>query len=123
MNWSITIVFILILTALEVLAELALKPYSFKAGGFWSEELTTSLGILLYVMLAILLGDVLKRSARGGKSKLGVINTTWQALNIVVVFSISFFVFKEEFDVLQFVGVSVAMLAAILMIIPELSSS
>jgi multidrug transporter EmrE-like cation transporter len=123
MNWSITIVFIVILTALEVLAELALKPYSFKEGGFWSEELTTSIGILLYVTLAILLGDVLKRSGRGSKSKLGVINTTWQALNIVVVFSISFFVFKEEFDVLQFVGVIVAMLAAILMIIPELISS
>lgn len=120
MNWSVTIAFILALTVLEVLAEVALKPHNNNQDSFLSPDRLLATGIILYALIATLLADVLRRSKDNGKSKLGVINTVWQALNIIVVFLVSRFIFDETFKTLQVVGVVVAMVAAILMVIPEL---
>ena len=110
-EWLQTIFFILILTGLEVAAEVLLKPYKSNAYTF-----LVLFGIAAYIILACVLAYILRRLP----NKLGVINTIWQSLNIIVVFAVTVFVFKEQFHFLQVVGVAVAMLAAILMVIPEL---
>lgn len=119
MHWGIVIIFILTLTFLEVVAEISLKPHNHSGSNFFTKNYLILIGILLYVFIAILLAVLLRLTANSEGTKLGVINTTWQALNIVIVFLVSLFVFKEKFKAWQVVGVVLAMLAAIIMIVAD----
>ena len=110
-SWPAVIGFIILLTGLEVAAEVMLKPHGDNGYGA-----LVALGCMSYVAIGVLLAFVLRQMP----DKLGVINTIWQALNIVLVFSVSFLWFGEDFHWMQYTGVVVAMLAAVLMVVPEL---
>jgi multidrug transporter EmrE-like cation transporter len=110
-SWGIAIVFLIILTLCEVAAELLLKPPADST----KYDYRFYLGCGVYIVIGVLLAHVLRQMPE----KLGVINTVWQALNIVIVFSVSYLFFKEKFKLIQYIGVVIAMIAAVLMVLPE----
>ena len=110
-GWGFTILFIFLLVIFEVFAEILLTPLQ----GTKTYDFRFGFGIASYIAVAVLFGIAIRTQ----ENHLGVINTAWQALNIVGIFLYSFIVLKESFHVLQIVGVCVAQAAAILMVIPE----
>ena len=110
--WTQIIALTLLLVALEVAAELLLRPTksSNKYGGRFV------IGVLLYMVVAAVFAYVLRLK----EESLAVINTLWQALNICIVFVVGVVLLKEKVKPLQVAGAVVAFLSAVLMVLPEL---
>lgn len=110
-GWALTILFILLLVLFEVFAEILLTPIQ----GTQKYDFRFAVGIASYIVVAVLFAVAIRTQ----ENHLGVINTVWQALNIVGIFLYSLIFLGEKFHALQIIGVCVAQAAAILMVIPE----
>ena len=111
--WPQIIGLTLLLVAVEVAAELLLRPtkQSNRYGGRFV------IGVLLYLIVGAIFAYVLRLK----KNALAVINTLWQALNIAIVFVVGVVLLKEQVKALQIVGAIGAFVSAVLMVVPEVS--
>jgi multidrug transporter EmrE-like cation transporter len=73
------------------------------------------LGVFIYIIIALLFAYTLTMDSK----KLGIINAIWQCLNITLIFLVSFFIFGEKFTPVQYFAIFLAIIATILMIVPE----
>ena len=67
------------------------------------------LGIIAYIFVAILFYWLVKL-----EKNMAIVNTVWQAANIVIVTSISYFMFKENLNNMQILGITLAFLGVLL---------
>jgi multidrug transporter EmrE-like cation transporter len=58
------------------------------------------LGIIAYIFVAILFYWLVKL-----EKNMAIVNTIWQAANIVIVTTISYFIFKENLNNMQILGI------------------
>jgi multidrug transporter EmrE-like cation transporter len=112
--WPQIIALTLLLVAVEVAAELLLRPPNKSSKYGWRFVL----GVLLYMVVAAVFGYVLRLKDQA----LAVINTLWQALNICIVFVVGVVLLKEKVKPLQVAGAVGAFFCAVLMVVPELSA-
>lgn len=67
------------------------------------------LGIIAYIFVAILFYWLVKL-----EKNMAIVNTLWQTANIVIVTVISYFMFKENLNNMQIVGITLAFLGILL---------
>ena len=112
-QWVFSFIFLFILVLLELLAVLLLSPHP-KSNVSYGWEFYG--GVATYVLIAVIFGFLMRHNG----AKLGTINTTWQCMNIVIVFFVSLIFLGEKFMWLQWVGVALAAIAAACMAVPEI---
>ena len=67
------------------------------------------LGIIAYIFVAILFYWLVKI-----EKNMAIVNTVWQAANIVIVTAISYFMFKENLNTMQILGITLAFIGILL---------
>jgi multidrug transporter EmrE-like cation transporter len=106
--WVQIIFLILILVVLDAISAYYLNKTR-------SNKYYLILGVFIYIIIALIFAYTLTIDS----NKLGIINTIWQCFNITLIFLVSFFIFQEKFTRIQYVAVFLAIIASILMVIPE----
>ena len=109
--WVKIILLTFILVFIEVFAEYLLNLSSNK-----NSNKFLFIGIFMYIFVAIIFAYILRLKT----GKIGLINAFWQSLNIIIVFLLSFFLLNEKFTNIQILGIILAIIASILMIVPEI---
>ncbi len=108
-----------VLVLFELLAEGALKHWASLGQGTrnpkqqWKEGFLVG-GVFAYVAVALVLAYTLRAVS---DKTLVVINTLWQAVNIVGVAVVGVVLFKETLTARQWVGVCAAFLASVLLLL------
>ncbi len=110
-KWAQVLLWVALLTALEIFAELCLNAGSKKN----QYELWFYSGVIAYIGVAIIFAYTMRTQPQ----KIGTINTIWQAANIAVMFGISSVFLKESFKTIQVFGAVFALIGAILMVVGE----
>jgi spermidine export protein MdtJ len=103
----LTILIVALLLGAEVGAEYFIKEFTDR-----NKVYLIVLGVVLYLLIPFLLWWLLKT-----QKSLTVANTVWQALNIVAVTLLGYWVFKESLSPWQITGVCLAVVATILVMI------
>ena len=103
----LTILIVALLLGAEVGAEYFIKEFTDRNKVYF-----IVLGVVLYLLIPFLLWWLLKT-----QKSLTVANTVWQALNIVAVTLLGYWVFKESLSPWQIAGVCLAVVATVLVMI------
>ena len=111
LEWGYAVILITVLLAAEVSGEILIELYV-RNNYTWR----IVAGISIYLLVPFLFWGLLH--VLGGNA-LTVANTVWQALNVATVALISYFVLKESINWLQWVGVSLAIGAVVLVALPD----
>jgi small multidrug resistance pump len=67
------------------------------------------LGIIAYIFVAIIFYWLVKL-----EKNMAIVNTVWQAANIIIVTAISYFMFKENLNTMQILGITLAFIGILL---------
>ena len=100
-----SIMYISSLVIIELLSVSSLK--------YWSEtnkSIFLYLGLLGYLLVGTLFAYILNIH-----SDMSVINSLWQVLNIILVSIIGIMIYKEKLSVIQYIGISLAIISVILL--------
>ena len=95
-----------VLVFAEIFAEISLSK-SVKTN---KPKLWFTIGLFLYILVAFLFWFCLKLK----NGKLSVLNTIWQAANIVIVAILGFFIFKEKLNIFQILGIILVVIGSIM---------
>ena len=104
MNKS-SLIYLLIIVAIEILSVTSLKHWSLHYNNIF-----LILGLLGYLLVGGIFAFLLK-----SHSEMTIINTFWQIFNIIFVSLIGILVYKEQLNVYQYIGVSLAVIATVLL--------
>lgn len=100
-----SIMYISSLVIIELLSVSSLK--------YWSETnkyIFLYLGLLGYLLVGTLFAYILNIH-----SDMSIINSLWQVLNIILVSIIGIMIYKEKLSVVQYIGLSLAIISVILL--------